>query len=202
MVKSTPSVWLDTTKRTSQTAYEKRGDKQRTYNNHTMGTYAWVANQCFKQKVLDVGCGKGDGMHILSIFTNELWGIDINKKELAAAIKHNFYCPVKILQMNVDKEWFSDREVFDTVLCLETLEHLNYPEFLVKNVAQICNKFIFSVPHNAPAPYHTKVFVNLAQIKAIVEPYFNVKWYFERKNIISSKPFEVPHRYIGVGTPI
>ena len=191
----------DTTTRTSLTPWEKRGARYRRRSINNMSVYFWCSMMGLNLKVLDVGCGKGDGMLLLSLPAKELHGIDFSLQEIKFAVMQKFYCPTKIYQMNLEKEWFPEDVQYDLVTCFETLEHLANPEFVLQNIAKSCKKFIFSVPHNAPSKFHKLVYKTFDEVKALVEPYFNVEWWFERKRVIRQEPFKVPFRYMGIATP-
>jgi 2-polyprenyl-3-methyl-5-hydroxy-6-metoxy-1,4-benzoquinol methylase len=181
------------------TPWERRGARYRRRRINNMTVYAWSMWHCLGKRVLDIGCGKGDGTLLLSYFSKQITGVDFSPKELRQATLHHYYCPARIWQLNVEKEWPGER--FEVITAFEVLEHLGHPEIVVEKAAKTCDKFIFSVPRNAPAPFHKQVYETFDEVKNLVEPFFRVEWFFERKSIIRSEVFKVTHRYIGVGTP-
>ena len=192
-------ILLDTSKRDSITPWEKRGMRYCIRRINNMTVYVWCVWYCLRKKILDIGCGKGDGLLILSYFADSVTGVDFGPKEIKYALLHHYYSPVRLIQLDLEKEWLEEK--FDVITAFEILEHLEHPELLLPKIAKNCKMFIFSVPHNAPAPFHKQVYKKLDEVRALVEPYFDVDWYFERKSIIRDEVFNVPHRYIGVATP-
>jgi SAM-dependent methyltransferase len=101
------------------------------------------------QTILELGCGEG----FVSGWINnkypqiKITGADINKNDLAL-LRHKFKNIETILLdlETIDNLNFDNRR-FDSILCLETLEHLKNPELLLENLKKINSKnIIVSVP--------------------------------------------------------
>lgn len=92
--------------------------------------------KCSPKKVLDVGCGSGYIAKLLKSRLPELTidGIDISKIALQRAEEHLH----ESWRLNIDKEDLpleSDR--YDTVICIEVLEHLYDPEHALNEIYRV-----------------------------------------------------------------
>ena len=89
--------------------------------------------------ILDIGCNCGELLKLIE--NNRLKvGIEVNKTraKLAGAIIADAESPLPIKD-----------NAFDTVCCLEVLEHLQSPERLLLEIARICRqRIIITVPFN------------------------------------------------------
>ncbi len=160
-------------------------------------TYVWAAPMIMNESVLEIAFNVGNGALILSMFAKDLTGADISATALRKAGRHQYFCPTKVVQVDLEKEFVEGK--YDTAVVFETIEHLANPKFFLENISKSCKRIIFTVPHNAPSIYHKQVYKSVEEIKADVEPFFDVEWFYERKGQISKEPFNVPHRYIGIG---
>lgn len=98
----------------------------------------------FKNPMLDLGCGFGEFSGV--VFGKVETGIDINKKELADALKNNKY--KKVIWADARKLPFKDKS-YSTVIAVSVLEHIENAEDVVKEVGRILKKggtFAFSIP--------------------------------------------------------
>ena len=82
--------------------------------------------------VLDIGCGFGLCMKMLSKQCKKIIGLDINPvaKEIFPELK------IKKIDLNSGKLPFKSK-TFDLVICTETLEHIFYPNFILKEIKRI-----------------------------------------------------------------
>lgn len=99
------------------------------------------------KKVLDVGCRDGT---LTKYFTdgNDVLGADIDEIALSVA-KSNLGIRVIHIDLNGDWRELKD-EKFDVIVAGEVLEHLYYPEEVIKKVIRHLNpggKFVGSVPN-------------------------------------------------------
>ncbi len=111
--------------------------------------YLWASNYCYGN-VLDVGCGTGYGSKIVSKIgrVKSYTGIDYSKKTILQAHQH-YGAQERIFKVgSAYKIPFSSNN-FDTVICIETLEHLNNPDAALKEIWRTLKKdgiFIGTIP--------------------------------------------------------
>lgn len=147
--------------------------------------YVFVLKYAVNQKVLDVACGTGYGMSLLSSVAKSVEGIDIDSKTIKWAKENNhFYCPVKFRLLDLEKDKIPGG--FDCIVSFETIEHLDKPETLITNVRQALNSrglFIFSTPVNEPPnPLHKRNYT-WSSIKDLIANNFsrNIEWHSQTK---------------------
>ena len=101
------------------------------------------------EKVLDVACANGYGTQILSQKALRVIGVDKNKEYLKIAEHKYSNKNIEFNCIDVDRE--NIEGLFDGIVCFETLEHLKYPEKLLKNLYNILTNngtMILSVPNS------------------------------------------------------
>ena len=85
-------------------------------------------------KALDVGCGDGTFAVALSTRIPSVSGVDISAVAVEAAIRRG----IKAKQVNIDAEPLPFAEgVFDTITCLDVLEHVLDPRIAVREIARV-----------------------------------------------------------------
>lgn len=143
--------------------------------------YVFALRFVVNRKVVDIACGAGYGMSLLSSVAKSVKGVDIHRKTLEWARANNyFYCPVTFKQLDVDKNRVDGR--FHCAVSFETIEHLNKPEVLIRNVKKALDRsgvFVFSVPINEPFnPLHKRSY-SWESINKLIGSNFSryVKWY-------------------------
>ena len=100
--------------------------------------YTFALQYVFDKDVLDVACGTGYGMHLMSLWAKSITGYD-NSQEAINVAKRDFRmkCSAFIEVKDLDQESRLSNNMaqdFDVVTCFETLEHLNNPEKLLENI--------------------------------------------------------------------
>jgi len=98
-----------------------------------------------RQSLLDAGCGEGETLRRLSkCLPQHVLGFDLNPDSIAFAEQHT---PGQLCVADIYHTGYPD-DAFDTVLCLEVLEHLDQPELALAELARIARiEMIISVPH-------------------------------------------------------
>lgn len=113
------------------------------------------------ESILDVGVGPGAFLNFLTMkkYCNQVVGVDIRKYSKFISLVDD----LDFKEMSVDKLDFEDNS-FDTVFCMEVLEHLPV-EVMLNGIAELKrvtrHKLVMSVPFEEPLPlpsYHLQRF--------------------------------------------
>lgn len=148
--------------------------------------YIFVLKYCVNKKVLDVACGSGYGVSLISSVAKYVEGVDIDKKTIEwAKLNNHFYCPVKFRVSNIEKEKIIGD--FDSVVSFETIEHLKNPEFLLEKIKESLNDYgclVFSTPINEPQNKFHKKNYKWESIEDLIKNCFSphIKWYSQTLN--------------------
>lgn len=155
-----------------------------TYIEH-LTRYVFSLGFCTNKKVLDVACGTGYGLELISSVAEAGVGIDIDSVSLSyAKDNHKFYGKAVVFeQIDLEKQTLysvANPKTFDTVISFETIEHLENPEYFIENIKGVLKDdghFIFSIPLNNPSQFHKKTY-DFEEAKALIEKQFSkIEWY-------------------------
>ena len=117
--------------------------------NHHRNRYEFAAKYA-SGRILDASCGSGYGSAILSVGGKEVVGVDVSKQAINWANRF-FSGPEYICGGIEDSPWTG---TFDTVVCLETIEHIKDPSAVLKALRISCaGEFIASVPNEDNYPF-------------------------------------------------
>jgi len=147
--------------------------------------YVFSLNFSVNKKILDVACGTGYGMTLLSSVAKTVEGIDIDKKTIKWAKSNNhFYSPASFKLLDLEKDKITGK--FDCVVSFETIEHLEKPEFFLENIHNVLineGVFIFSVPINEPLNSFHKKDYTWKSIEELIKANFSkyIRWYSQTK---------------------
>ena len=85
-------------------------------------------------RVLDIGCGNG---WLGSLYSkgNEVWGLDISETNVRRAISRG----IKAIKhdLNINNPLPFEARAFDVIVCSEILEHLFFPEDMLKDCYRV-----------------------------------------------------------------
>jgi ubiquinone/menaquinone biosynthesis C-methylase UbiE len=110
--------------------------------------------KCPRLNILDVGCGRGDVEFALANKGHNILGIDLNKNEIAVAIKKNKYINLTFKKLDAfDIDQLGKK--FDVVICSEILEHVDAPQIICNKLASACtfSGFLIITLPNGFGPY-------------------------------------------------
>lgn len=111
--------------------------------------YGFASRSLQGQRVLDMACGCGYGSALLAEQhpDKQITGIDIDPEAIAYAQAN--YQKANLRYLCANAETFADGAGFDSIVSLETIEHLPSPQRLIENYARLLAKngvIVASVP--------------------------------------------------------
>lgn len=129
--------------------YTKYQTKNPVANWLMRGFYAKIGQimqELHYQSLLDSGCGDGEALFRLAhLLPAKTVGIDNDEKQIDRARIR--FPEIKLETQDIYHLPY-ENNFFDLVLCLEVLEHLEYPIEVITELARVSSKYlIFSVPH-------------------------------------------------------
>ncbi len=117
-----------------------------THPKHRLTNYHqfFLDNISLEDRVLDVGCGKGELAYDVSKKAKEVIGVDFSQSSIDVAIKKHNASNIKYLVGDVTKD-LTDKK-FDVIILSNVLEHIeNRKEFLTK-IKNLAPKILIRVP--------------------------------------------------------
>lgn len=139
--------------------------------------YKFAASFLKEKSVLDIGCGSGYGSFLLSQEATDVVGIDYSKKAIDFATEH-FYRDNLMFKTMDWRNLANLNKVFDGVVALEFLEHIDRQEEFLKIVSNLLAKegtFILSTPNKNLSLgnniYHLRE-VNPYELEKLLGDYF------------------------------
>jgi len=119
-------------------------------NNYFLSTISSLVKSVESVRILDIGCGEGIVAHFLikrlCIHATQIVGLDIERNCLKIAKGIN--PEVQFFQASIYELPFHDNS-FDLVLGLEVLEHLQFPQRAIGELARVSKEWVIvSVPND------------------------------------------------------
>lgn len=161
---------LKTSERTNNLSYINNYVFQRHLFAYKAISPAYLAGK----QVLELGCGEGYGMELLSPLTNRYLAVD---KKRPAGVSFND----KVLFKQCKLPFLSDLadNSFDTVICFQVIEHIHNDNKLLSEIKRVLKPggaLLLTTPNQLTSltrnPFHIREYLP-AQMQALVAGYFN-----------------------------
>ncbi|MFT3929531.1 MAG: class I SAM-dependent methyltransferase [Spongiibacteraceae bacterium] len=187
-------------------------DDQNTLSIH-LQRYQFASAELCGRRILDMACGCGYGTALLASQhpDKEFIGVDIDPSAIAYAQTH--YSLPNLNYVCANALTFTATDLFDTIISLETIEHLPHPQQLVANFARLLNRagqIIASVPITPTLdgnPHHLHDFTRPSFFKLFkahdLKPtrhFEQIQWW-QFKGLFAKSPVK-QHRSSGVGNAV
>lgn len=108
-------------------------------------------------RVVDVGCGGGILTEALARSGAKAVGVDMAAESIEAARAHALSNSLEVdYQIKTAEELASESDLFDVVTCMEMLEHVPYPESVIRSCAKLVKPggfVFFSTLNRHPAAF-------------------------------------------------
>lgn len=189
-------------------------DDQNTLRIH-LERYQFAAQHAQGTSILDMACGCGYGTFLLAQQhpDKQVTGVDLDASAIAYAQQH--YQLANLQFMCANAEQFSSEQPFDTIVSLETIEHLPCPTKLVINQVKLLSstgRLIASVPITPTLdgnPHHLHYFSQRSFLRLFselnlrsIEHFEQIQWW-QFKGLFSTQPdLQKQHRSQGVGNAV
>ena len=144
--------------------------------------YFYAAHHCKDKIVLDAGCGTGLGTYIYSLVAKKVIAVDHRKEAIEYAKEFPFERgKVQFIVADINKDVLPEHDV---TIALEVIEHLESPDFFLSQAKG--KEMVFSIPLNSlevSPEWHKFDFKTLADVKEVMERYYEVPEYFAQYGI-------------------
>ncbi|WP_237046453.1 class I SAM-dependent methyltransferase [Aquipseudomonas alcaligenes] len=178
--------------------------------------YEFAAHHLRGEQVLDMACGCGYGSALLAERhpDKQVTGVDIDPAAIAYARQH--YQLPNLRYVCADAESFAATQRFDSIVSLETIEHLPNPRQLVANYARLLaagGRVIASVPITPTLdgnPHHLHDFSRRSflalfrhhRLRPDTQELEQIQWW-QFRGLFSRRPDHAKrHRSEGVGNAV
>lgn len=147
------------------------------YRRH-VAVYEWIAGRCAGRRVADLACGEGYGSDLLAGRAAQVTGVDANPEAFEHA-RLRYRRPNLRFERRL-VEQFSEQQ--DAIVFLQTIEHVERPDELLRQFAELAPVSYVSTPNRltlAPAgapksdnPWHLREYT-LAEYRQLLGPCFS-----------------------------
>lgn len=189
-------------------------DDQDTLRIH-LERYQFAAQHAQGASILDMACGCGYGSFLLAQQhpDKQVTGVDLDPAAIAYAQQHYQLDNLQFICANAEQ--FSSEQSFDTIVSLETIEHLPNPTKLASNQVRLLSatgRLIASVPITPTLdgnPHHLHDFSQRSFVRLFAafnlqatEHFEQIQWW-QFKGLFSAQPdLQKKHRSQGVGNAV
>ncbi|MRX71194.1 methyltransferase domain-containing protein [Bacillus lacus] len=164
------------------------------------------------ERVLDIACGTGYGSHMVAKHCKreikELIGVDIDPEAVTYANRQYHHQKITFLEGNAMDPQLPERlGQFDTILCFETIEHVEDDRLVLENLYKMLKPggtLVISTPFGrgrgipTNEPYHIHQLTRDEFNELLSEQFGDIEMYYQRGPTFE-KPREDVRYFIGVG---
>jgi SAM-dependent methyltransferase len=108
-----------------------------------LAVYEWIGERCAGLDVVDMACGEGYGVEVLSRRARRVTGVEANPEAYEHARLKYTRPGVRIARDMI--ETYS--EPCDAVVFLQTIEHVSDPEGVLRHLREMCDTAYVSTPN-------------------------------------------------------
>jgi SAM-dependent methyltransferase len=147
------------------------------YRRH-LAVYEWIAGRCTGLRVADLACGEGYGSAVLARRATDVVGVEANPQAFEHARLRYSHPNLRFQRGLVEQ--FSERR--DAIVFLQTIEHVENPQALLRRFAELAPVAYVSTPNRltlAPPgaeksdnPWHLREYT-ATEYRALLEPCFS-----------------------------
>jgi len=156
--------------------------------------YAFAIQNAIPGRVLDIACGSGYGsyqmIHSVKLGQSRVVAVDNSVQAIGYAEKHFRDPSIEFICNDAMK--FNDEQEFDTIVSLETIEHLENPKAFIRkldSILKLSGVLIISAPVTPSTdgnPYHFSDFTYLGFKKMLLESGFEIF-----NELLQNQPYSV-----------
>jgi 2-polyprenyl-3-methyl-5-hydroxy-6-metoxy-1,4-benzoquinol methylase len=160
-----------------------------------LSRYRWAATR-LRGRVLDAGCGTGYGSALLAggSAVTEVLGLDRDARAIRQAQRYYRGGSVVFARQELLAPSLSNWGMFDGIVCLETLEHLEQPELLLQRLDHCLSpggRLLLSTPLGAGRDLPSRQIGHRFQLRrsefeALLRPRFRYWLFGQRGQMIES----------------
>jgi SAM-dependent methyltransferase len=108
-----------------------------------LAVYEWIAERCAGLDVVDMACGEGYGVEVLARRARRVTGVEANPDAYEHARLKYTLPGVHFVRDMIERY----SEPCDAVLCLQTIEHVQDPEAVLRHFQGMCDTVYVSTPN-------------------------------------------------------
>jgi len=159
--------------------------------------YFFASKFVKNKKVLDLACGEGYGVEIISKSAKSVIGIEIDKKTTMHAKKKYRAKNIKFITSSITEIPIPGKHLFDVIVCFEAIEHIKEQKKILQEVKRLIKKnglFIISTPNKKvyryeeknSNPFHEKE-LSISEFRNLLKSFFsNVQIYGQKASTSSN----------------